>query len=276
MSNFTSDELLVGIAGLRFRLYCPDSALMERLAHLYRPFLVPPDDQPPHLVAEVVLTSPLAVGAPVEPALRFEHGRLHLNGPGTQGWVDAAGGVGRLVLNTPYAVAHVEHFLRASCALVTFETGGLLIHAAGVVRHGRAHLFFGPSGSGKTTVARFAGADDTVLSDDLVVICPQENGWRAYATPFVSSAGQWAFRPTSARVASLFRLVQSDRVAVVPLSPARAVAELVANAPVVCADPSRSAPLLHRCVQLATQIPPHALLFRHEPSFWNAVDKIPR
>src|SRR5207247_1225576 len=63
----------------------------------------------------------------------------------------------------------LENFLRILTASHILESGGFLLHASGVVRAGRAYVFFGPSGSGKTTVTHLSPGDQ-VLSDDLTLV----------------------------------------------------------------------------------------------------------
>src|SRR3989442_10074637 len=63
------------------------------------------------------------------------------------------------------------------------EVRGLVLHAASLIRRGRAHLFCGPSGSGKTTVARLS-PDATLLSDELSIVRIFDKRARCYGTPF--------------------------------------------------------------------------------------------
>src|SRR5262245_54264958 len=77
----------------------------------------------------------------------------------------------------------IENFLRPLVASYVLAHGGLLLHGAGVVRGGRAFVFFGPSGSGKTTVTHLSPAD-LVLSDDLTLVVPAPDGFRAAGIPF--------------------------------------------------------------------------------------------
>ena len=67
----------------------------------------------------------------------------------------------------------------ALCARLP-ESGGLPLHAAGIVTEGRGLVFFGPSGAGKSTLA--ATCATGVLSDELVAVMGPP--WRLVATGF--------------------------------------------------------------------------------------------
>jgi len=93
---------------------------------------------------------------------------------------DAAGALGAALLGLgPRSTADValtspddvsiNSFLRILYSLALVETRGLVVHAASLVRDGRAYLFSGRSGSGKTTVARLS-TDATLLSDELSIV----------------------------------------------------------------------------------------------------------
>jgi hypothetical protein len=135
---------------------------------------------------------------------------------------------------------------------------------------GRAYLFFGPSGSGKTTVAR-CSSPEAVLNDDLVLLLPEMQGWRAFGTPF-SNPTQVTPRQDSAPAAALLRLVQSKEVRLAPLSRAQALAELLASVPVLNASPN---PPLERCQLVLAGLPAYFLHFLPDPSFWPVVAAIP-
>ncbi len=261
------------VGKLAIQLRCADAYMWHQLVDRYWAFRADAVTSP-HLVAEVVVERSSSPCPAQEPALSFKAGRLVLEAPGVSGWIEAHKRRGHLSLNTSHIVEQVEYFLRAACAVVAFETGGLLLHAAGVVHRGRAYLFFGHSGSGKTTVARFARPGDLLLNDDLVILWSHDDRWTAWATPFSSLPGAFNLGPCSAPVAALFRLVQNSAVFVEPFPLAQAVAELISSTPVVSADPTRSTALLGRCTALASQMPLYALHFRRDSSFWNVVDEV--
>jgi len=68
---------------------------------------------------------------------------------------------------------------------------GLLVHAAGLVRDGRALLFPGVSGAGKSTLSRqfLAVGDPGLLSDDRIIVRWFDGAWQAFGTPWPGDAG---------------------------------------------------------------------------------------
>jgi hypothetical protein len=64
----------------------------------------------------------------------------------------------------------IDGVLRILHSLILAREGGFLVHAASVVRNGRAFVFAGISGAGKTTIARLAPPDVTLLTDEISYI----------------------------------------------------------------------------------------------------------
>jgi len=75
-------------------------------------------------------------------------------------------------------------FLRVFYSVVLLEYNGFLVHSAGLAYKNKGYLFVGASESGKTTVAKTAGKDFKVLSDELVIIRRVNNEIFLFATPF--------------------------------------------------------------------------------------------
>jgi hypothetical protein len=68
--------------------------------------------------------------------------------------------------------------------------GGILLHAAGVLREDRAWLFTGPSGSGKSTLSEFfAARGASVLSDERIIIQKINDEFMAFGTPWAGFSG---------------------------------------------------------------------------------------
>ncbi len=109
---------------------------------------------------------------------------------------------------TPYAIDSV---LRIVHSLALAQEGGFLLHAASVVRNGKAFLFSGVSTAGKTTISRLAPPDASVLTDEASYIrrMGDGNGYVAYGTPFAGEMGTPGVN-TSGPIEALYFLGKGD------------------------------------------------------------------
>ena len=165
-----------------------------------------------------------------------------------------------------------ENFLRVLTALYILGHGGLLVHGAGVVRGGRAHIFFGPSGSGKTTVTHLSPGD-TILSDDLTLVVRKGSGYAAAGIPFGMAHHRVPDTSGSYPIAGLHRLVQSPVLRRERLEGARAVAELASCLPFVMQEEKSAGAALAIATAVVSSIPVDRLLFRRDPSFWDVAQE---
>lgn len=233
----------------------------------YAAFLAP-DAGPPDLTIHITLTSAAAALSLLDVRLQSDTGGCVFDAPGGHGRIDLVNRSAWLTALSAAPLADVEYFFRIAIALLAYHRDGLLIHGAGLVRDGQAHLFIGQSGSGKTTVVALSG-EATALSDDMVVVRPGPQGWTAHGTPFWNSettarGGQTASSP----LAGIYKLIQDPAVYLAPMSPAVAAAELLASCPVVNGLPELAPGVLERCRTLAAAVPTQGLHFRKDDSFW--------
>jgi hypothetical protein len=257
------------IAGLALELRCADEALAEELHRHYAAFR---HSGPPALVAEVEVAPP-AWRAPATPTLAGS-GPYSVGGTGLYAELDLANGRAALRVEHAYAAAATDYFVRVACALLAYEAGGLLLHAAGLARGERGFLLLGPSGVGKTTAARHA-AGARVLNDDLVLLMPAPDGWRIHATPFSNPSQVAPDGPGEALLTAMLRLAHAPYVAVEPIGQARATAEIAALAPAIGLDPTRQPGLLRRAHSIAAAAPCGILHFTPDASYWNVIDLAP-
>lgn len=103
--------------------------------------------------------------------LRVSHRRFlaELDVPGRRGTLHGEADSGGLPIS-----------LRVALSALLPASGGLPLHAAGVVHAGEGLAFFGVSGAGKSTLA--ASAPGIVLSDELVVL--RSDPWRLLPSGF--------------------------------------------------------------------------------------------
>ena len=256
------------IGACTLTLSADDAALVEHFRRRYRSFV-----DPASAGLRVHFEAAPGDTSLIDYPFQFDAGVLHFTDPHCAGSLDLARHQGRIRLSVAQPAGAVEYVLRTAVALLAFDGGGLLLHAAGLVRDGRGYAFFGHSGSGKTTAARVS-TQARVLNDDLVVLMPVRNwndGWRIHATPFSNPSQMPPAGPEHAPLAALLRLVQSKRVVVQAMPVAQAAAEVLTSVPIIPVDPSRTPRLIDRALSLVTAVPTARLHFLPDDSFWPAV-----
>ena len=149
--------------------------------------------------------------------------------------------------------------------------GGVICHAAAAVVGGRALVFAGVSGAGKSTLSRQfvqAGRGDTLLSDDRVVLRRTSAGEgkpetiTAWGTPWHGDAD--IAQNTSAPLAAVLFLVQSDVDEVVPIAPGKAMRRLMPVVSCPWYDPERLPPVLDTCARVVETVPCYELRFTRD------------
>jgi hypothetical protein len=168
--------------------------------------------------------------------------------------------------NNPYTL---DCLLRILLTWMLLPHRGFLLHAATVIREGRAYLFMGKSGAGKSTVASLA-PEGSVLTDELSLVRREDGIWRAYGTPF------WGeFRAgdlnTSAPIAGIFRLVHAEENRVTPLRPVEFLRAMIGNVLFFSRQPADSQRLLNIVSQTAQELPGFTLEFRKDRTFWEVL-----
>jgi hypothetical protein len=207
-----------------------------------------------------------------EPRVEIDEGVIEFDAPQLEGSINYRAGFGRLKVSSSSPEVSIDYALRIITAALAVESGGFLFHGAGIARHGSGCLFFGPSESGKTTVAKYS-ENDLVLNDDLVLLAMENRRWMIHATPF-TNLGQ--IKPTSSKapLSAMFRLVKDRKVFLEPVSPAQALAEFIANIPVLTGKLGFTDNLLLRSENLINLIPLYRLHFSLDNSFWQVVDTV--
>jgi len=135
----------------------------------------------------------------------------------------------------------MENYLRIVTAYAALFQGGLLLHSAGFVLKGKAHLFLGRSGAGKTTLTRLArDAGAVILSDDINVIIPDQGGYAALPVPFAGELGAASEAVTdSVPLAGVHFIEKGTPTGMKSISSGECFAGLLVCTPFVNEDPFR-------------------------------------
>lgn len=255
-----------GLADLALRVSGP-AAWVAPMRDAWAAWTPVPKSEPWSVTLERDATMAPPEGPLFDVLPRCRAGACALVAPAFEGQVSAKNGHAHLRAHPDATPADMGYFLRVALAAQAFVRGGMLFHTSAVVHHGAGYALFGLSGSGKTTASRLS-RPDPVLNDDLVYLQPVDGGWVIHATPFGKRRGDLRSAPLRA----LLRLLQDTSVFLEPLPRSRALAELVANSPVVSGDGGWLPALMARWEAVVAAVPVYGLHFRKDPTFWEVID----
>jgi hypothetical protein len=216
----------IEIAGIVCELRGVESLFGGSAARRYRPFL---SERAPDLSLDVrrLRERPRVRQLPEQPVvvIRAETPDLlfieRLDNPFTA-YLDLAGGQGGITLDPN--IYCLDSVLRVVYSVLLTRRGGILLHSAAIHRQDRAMLFAGKSESGKTTLC--AQGFESILSDELVALSPDGDGWVAHGTPFWGEARP-GDNPASARVGGLYLLRKGAQHEVRPADRSAALLEVL-------------------------------------------------
>lgn len=163
----------------------------------------------------------------------------------------------------------LDSLIRVLLSVLLLPCRGFLLHAATVVRAGRAYVFTGGSGAGKSTVASLS-PPGSVLTDEISLLRCSNGSWHAYGTPF------WGeFRAEGANckvpVAGIYSLVQDPEDRVEQLSAKEALRALLPNILFFASSKPETEALLSVLSAAAEKVPVYRLYFRRHAGFWEVI-----
>ena len=165
----------------------------------------------------------------------------------------------------------IDSFLRILYSLALVSVHGVIVHAASLVRNGRARLFCGPSGSGKTTLARLS-PDAELLSDELSIVRISEGRARCHGTPFWGELAR-AGTHQAAPLGGIYFLSHGTGHVLNAVTPRQALQRLLPNVLFFAKDADLTARVLGIAAALVEAVPCFDLSFRLDPGFWEVIDR---
>ncbi|GEM_PF-1670937 len=158
----------------------------------------------------------------------------------------------------------VENFMRFMISNAALSKNGLLLHASSKVIKDRSHIFLGNHGAGKTTAVSLIDEGFTI-ADDVVLIMPDSDGYKAHSMPSISKFEQKKEEIGSFKVEAFYKLIKSNDNKMKKMSKPCAFAILVASVPFV------SGTNRHHYISknIIEKIPFFNLYFRKEKNFFN-------
>ena len=253
-----SEELGISIGSIPLRLHIPEESLHGKARHRYAQFLDDAADALPiFLNARNTASNDFdARQSDDQFTYLWEKSLLRLEG-------------GHAQFNGVRHEYGLDSLIRILLSVLLAPQRGFLLHAATVMRHGRAYVFTGRSGAGKSTVASLS-PEGSVLTDEISLLKFVDGAWHAFGTPF------WGeFRAEGANVhapiAGLYCLKQAPEDRVGPISVREALRAMLPNILFFSRDRQMTESLLRLLSEFVGSIPSFELFFRKDRHFWSVV-----
>jgi hypothetical protein len=253
-----SEELNISIGSIPLRLHISEESLHEKALGRYAQFLDDaPDALPIFLNAQKVTTKYLGKsGSDGDFTYVWEKASLQLEGDHAQ-------------FNGVRHEYGLDSLIRVLLSVLLAPQRGFLLHAATVMRDGRAYVFTGRSGAGKSTVASLSPRG-SVLTDEISLLKFVDGAWHAFGTPF------WGeFRAEGANVhapiAGLYFLNQAQDDRVQSISGREALRAMLPNILFFSRERQMTEKLLRLLAEFVESVPCRRLFFRKDKQFWSVV-----
>ncbi len=143
---------------------------------------------------------------------------------------------------------------------------GILTHAAGIARRGKAFIFPGVSGAGKSTFSGLLLQAGTgkMLSDERIIVREIDGVMQAFGTPWAGTAGIAC--NASAPLAGIFFLKHGKSNRIEKLDAGAAADRLLPMASIPWYDPDTMAPIVAFAKRLAARVPAYEMSFTPDRS----------
>ncbi|MCX7829548.1 MAG: hypothetical protein N2445_00605 [Acidobacteria bacterium] len=166
----------------------------------------------------------------------------------------------------------LENHFRWVVANELMKNGGFLLHSSGIAKGESCSLFFGTSGDGKSTIVELGkGRGGKTLSDDLIIVYPQSNGYVGYGAPFYGVLPQKEKEIKPYPIKSVFRIRKSDQTFVKEISKGQALGLIVSHCQFVFSEKTRNEKLIPIVVKFLEKVSCFELYFKKDDSFWELI-----
>jgi hypothetical protein len=266
LTAIAGQEVIIEIGGVPIAVRSESAEFARMLEGRYSTFLNPA--AVPLFEFEVELVPPGRITNKEDISVSFEDGRWLVQRSDLRAeWVPGTGR-GRIVQSAnPYSI---EVALRIFHSLMLANEGGLLVHAASAVRHGKAYFFAGVSGAGKTTISRLAPADVLLLTDEISYVRRTDEGFVAFGTPFAGELAKVG-ENVQAPLAAVYLLQQGPENRIEPVQASDAVRLLMANVLFFANDAELVGKVFETACELVCSVPVHRLTFLPDERVWDMV-----
>ncbi len=261
-------ELKIEVANIVTSLELDDSSLLQQLRETFSEF---ESNKLAEINLKINLVNNLEAQEFFPLGLSFSGEEVIIRADEFFGRMDLSKRKGEVDLLPPYAKGSLANFLRNIYNILITREGGLILHAAGIVKDNRAYIFFGPSQSGKSTVAQLS-KDYIILSDDLIVIKRINGSCKVFGTPYWDRLKESQGKRGVFEIAGLFKLVKDNKTCLKRLPYSQGLAEVL-TLPGIPKEHQPIAKLLSISSLLIREAPCYELHFLPNKSLWRCIEE---
>ena len=151
---------------------------------------------------------------------------------------------------------------------------GMLLHAAAVIRGGKAFLFFGVQGAGKSTIARLSRKYE-VLGDDIIAVRKKGGHYYAFSTPWKQAPFIKPDRHAKGKISTIFFIKKSDRISFKSLQPEHALMRMLSRHIhfLIYTKRSLTEKIFFTAADFTKRIPAYEMEFEKTRDFWRELDR---
>ena len=266
LAAIAAQQVIIEIGGLPAAVRSNSPEFLEMLERRYSGFLSP--EASTAFEIDVELVAPGRITDENDIAVRFESGRWVIERGDLRAEWEPKSRRGRIVQSeNPYSI---DAALRIIHSLILAREGGMMVHAASAVRHGKAFLFAGVSGAGKTTISRLAPLNATLLTDEISYVRRDGSGYVACGTPFAGELAKVG-ENVQAPLAALYLLQKGVQNTIEPVRASEAVRMLLENVLFFAQDSELAGFVFESACELVRHVPVCRLTFFPDQSIWELI-----
>ncbi len=166
----------------------------------------------------------------------------------------------------------IEGFIMRVFCLLALEKGGFFLHSCGMVKENRAYIFYGPSGSGKSAIATLS-PELGILSDDLVLIIPENGKYYASSTPFWGAIARAMRIKGIFEIAGVYKLVKSSETEMKKIDTIKALTTMFASSFMGSLSQKRNLILFDNIKKFLKSQEVYELKLPLQPVFWDLISR---
>ena len=258
-------DVVIEIGGFAVRLSVDDPAFLKLLEARYAGFVTSSSNARFELTVDLAAST---MPSTEDVRVLWDSERWFMERGDFRAEWDPSAGCGRIRQTAnPYSIDSV---LRILHTLLLAKERGFLVHAASVVRNGRAFLFAGLSGAGKTTIATLAPPDVTLLTDEISYIRRHQDQYVAFGTPFTGELARLG-ENLRAPLAAMYLLAKGSENTIEPVGLADACRALLTNILFFARDPQLVKLVFEAAGDFVSRVPVHRLTFAPDARVWELI-----